>query len=129
VGFISSIVWFKPANYGHNLWDGLVYFSFLDFIFKPFRTVGKREIDLICRATVFNDQVASEQVQSSPQIVDCVPDDYGKSDWDGFDLLRFQEVLSCLRVYIGDNSIRISADKGADFGIEIRDVLFGPFNL
>ena len=128
-GFVSSFVWFQPMHYAHNLWDGLVYFSFLDFTYKSFLTLSKREMDILGSTAVFHYQITGDQVQRSSQVMDGISDDYRKSLGDSLDLLRFKDVLSCLRVFVGDKFVRMSIEKSRELDIEIRDVLFGPFNL
>ena len=47
-------------------------------------------------------------------------------DWNATDVV---DQFSRLRIVLGSNRVRVGFEKGRDLGIEVRDVLFGPFDL
>lgn len=92
---------------------------------------GNRELRLpsVRIPPVNKHQLSNQQVQGRAQVVD---------DFSGYDSpsqrgvlgdADFKNLLSRLRVRLRDNAVGVEVHEGPDFGIEVTDMFFGPFDL
>jgi hypothetical protein len=74
-------------------------------------------------------QVTGQMIESTPQILDCVPSDGNNASGDGCNSRYLISQLSKLRVFLFNDAIGLGAEEGADLNMKIDDVFFGPFNF
>lgn len=135
-GVIPSAIWLEPANDLDDIWSGPVYVSFTDGTLKVGPAISKRETDTLCAAFIESNEVTSKEIEGCTEIVDHIPDDYGK-------ILRYLGVDFGSKVYApsktpismrnngSDNcdTIRLRCHESLEAGIKLREMAFGPVNL
>jgi hypothetical protein len=126
---VPTLVRFQRANYLDDLWGGAVYVSLMDHSIKVIPIIAEGEINTIGATTVELNQLASEDIQSRSEVMNCIAGDEGKTIGHFFSDLDREHMIAGLRVLLDDDSIRMAFPKFADFEVKVRDVLFGPFNL
>jgi hypothetical protein len=107
----------------------------IPFIFSPVSSFidGRGVIDREHRgrvrlSTTSFDKLPGKVIQGTSQVVGRVPDDHGQV---GRQVRATNEVvaLSCLRIVIAPELIRLGFAEGLDQPFEVTDVLVGPFNF
>ncbi len=127
--FIPSLVRFGPSEDVHDTLLSGVFYS-TETMFECIGGLKKGEgIPSVGVLGARRKHGSPKNIQRRTQVVDCVPDDGSPS---GRRFLRHHGTeypLPALCVVLGDRSIGAGFHEGLDFGYEITEMLFGPFDL
>jgi hypothetical protein len=74
-------------------------------------------------------QLADQQVEGGPEIVDCIADDGTPPERRLGQHSKLKEQIACIRIVIGEDFVGVGLQEALDQGFEIADVLLGPFDL
>ena len=74
-------------------------------------------------------QMPTHMVQRGPQIVQDITQDNRKSQRDILYGDDIKLALSRLRIYLGTKSIRVFTEESVALGLQVNDVLLGPFDF
>jgi hypothetical protein len=98
-------------------------FKFLPaFVYGEFGVLG-------ISSTLDSFNVVDSQVESASQIVDNIPEDH----IDGIGTLimfpYLEKIARAIRIMLYEGNMEMAIQKPIDLIVQVRDVLFGPFNL
>src|SRR5215213_8481133 len=127
---IPSLIRLAPVDSFYSSSRHALYFSVtLGFVFRG--VLKNREASLFPRLTLRDgNQMERQVIQSRAQVVDDIPGDSGKSErgiGGANDVIL--DSLRNLRIGLGPRFIRLGVQKGAEFNLEITEMLFGPVNF
>ena len=89
-----------------------------------------RKLGLVVRGSAGGlHQLPSKVTETAAQLVDGLSRDDGEFQGWLTRAPRYIESVSRLRVVLGKDTIRVGAAEGADPGVELIDVVFGPFDF
>jgi hypothetical protein len=109
---------------------GTLYFSKVLNGFKFFDTVGDRERGLLGDLSAPRlDKLTGEIVKARPQTMDSVAQDREKTGRRIDGDFHLEHAITGLGIVIANGAIGVGLAEGFDRHIQIKDVLFGPFNL
>jgi len=74
-------------------------------------------------------KLPDQMVKTASQVVDSISNQDGYAIRQGFDCFQSNYVPRNLRVDISSVGVRVVVKEGDDYGLQITDVLFGPFNF
>jgi len=125
---VPAFVRLDSVNETYNVRMNSLYFSKrMGFVFG--RTIRDREVSVLSgRLAVSFNKLPNEMVETSSQVINNFSNNQRKGGWrlgDDFDLVS---CLTGLHVLIDDKSIGVSAPESLDFGFQLVDVVFGPFD-
>lgn len=80
-------------------------------------------------AAVREYELPYEVVERASQVVDGIPCDESPPRVRLFADSHAPEEIARVRVFLSDDHIGVTLDEGGDMRVEIRDVLFGPFDF
>jgi hypothetical protein len=126
---IPTTVRIQTVDFIHGHLAHALYFSRVkEFVFRGVLSDGKRSPSG-WSAAVCEDQLIGQVVQRASQVVNNISDDGSPAERNlGVDPnVKYQ--VSGLRVFLSENGVGASFLKDSDPGIQIMDVLFGPFDL
>ncbi len=109
---------------------GLTFQSSLDGDFKLIPSLTRREDYLIrplASSGEFN--ITHRNVESTSQVMDGIAHDTHKFWGDGLTRDEFERIVASIRLTMHANTVSVIADELTKFGLEILDVLSGPFDL
>ena len=75
------------------------------------------------------DQIVCGVVQSTPEIIKSVPDEQGKVHGDGLGIREIVDTLLRLKICLEPETIRVGFEETVALGLQVEDVLFGPFDF
>src|SRR5437667_1425655 len=111
----------------------LVYFSLTNgrcVLLATLRTIADREISVFVRAASTSlDKLPREMIQRTSQVVDGISDYQCEVCRDRLNSSDLQSYVTNCRLFLDAKCIRLRVAEGTDGGIQITDVLFGPFNF
>src|SRR6185369_1675792 len=130
---IPSLVRLAPFDsFYSNLRHSLYFSTRLGFVSRGVlrdREVGVFENPFIPRP-VQPSELERQMIQCSPQVLNHVASDSSeKARRIGGTYDVILDSLRSLRIRLGSNFIWVGVQKGAEFNLEIREVLFGPVNF
>ena len=127
--FTPSSVWFERAQYADGPWRGSTYFSQTSG-HKFLGGIADRESRVFVGGTAtFDDELFGQVVETRPQVVEDVPEHHPPGQRDLFRDVDAEQLISCFRIELTDDEIRVGVQERADLAPKLVDVLFGPFNL
>lgn len=129
---IPSLVWFERVDCVDSFLRRSLYFSaLLGFVFRGIVLDGEVDPIGIWRIVprIATDQLKSEMIERTHQILNDVPSDEWQALGRGFNASDVIDWLSGVRVYLTSDSIRIGVEESADLFLQVRDVFFGPFDF
>jgi hypothetical protein len=127
-----SVVRFKLEEIVSNDGINALYFSLTrGFVTLNRRFLRNREIDpRVSTSRILLQKESVGQVVKSPdQIEHDVPNGVRNVCWDIDDFLYVKDRFSSVRITLSTDSIRAVVEESAQGLIELRDVLFGPFDF
>jgi hypothetical protein len=89
----------------------------------------KVELDVFPSVRPHEKQLPSQMVEGDPEIVDHIPGDRDKFNWDGRKARYVIDRLTGLRIALDANRIWIGCEESLANSVEINEVLFGPFDF
>lgn len=81
------------------------------------------------RFVLGTNHLTNKQVEGRAEVVDAIPDDSAPPERRLIGDLGLVDQISRIRLIIGDSSIRVVLLEPLDPGLEITEVMFGPFDL
>src|SRR5262245_53899113 len=107
----------------------LLYYSLhLGFVFPQSLGYGVRRLSVGLLPVSLN-QLPGQVVKGTPEVVDRVPSDEQDVRRRRFDARHVEDQLSRLWIALRADSIRVGVEEGPGCGLQVLDVLFGPFGL
>jgi len=93
--------------------------------------VKNRECDILLApvSPPINPELHCGVIQGASQVEDRIASDYGDFSWDSPERLHVIDWTSRLRITLGSDCAWVGRFEGPECGIEISDVLFGPFEF
>jgi hypothetical protein len=73
--------------------------------------------------------VVDSQVQSRTQIVNDVTEYHADRIGTLVVLTHLKKIAGAIKVMLDERDAKVTVEESVDFGIQVNDVLFGPFNL
>lgn len=129
-GVVASLVRFDLVeDTGNDIGMGDLYVSLAKGTFHLLSSLTNRKLDVLCGPIRPSDELACDVINSGPQIVQGVADDKGNLLGEGLRDSELEDVVSGLRIFLDAKSIKISLEEVVQDGVQIEDVLLGPFNL
>lgn len=129
---IPSFVWFESVDCFERLLPYTLYLSAL-FGFVFLGTVGDREVDPVGvrRAVprVATNDLVGEMVESAHKVFNSVSSEQGQAVGRRFDARYVIDQLARIRIVLDSDFVGIRLKESSDLAIEVRDVLFGPFDF
>ena len=91
---------------------------------------GSTPKDLFVGCSVNQSELVGQVIQRRPEVEQDIAGD-GENDRRSFPNAReiIDRSIRILRIGLSSDSIRIGVQEGSDFGLQIVEVLFGPFNF
>ncbi|HEY4905048.1 MAG TPA: hypothetical protein VIH89_16355 [Candidatus Sulfotelmatobacter sp.] len=128
---VSSLVWFDCVDSVYSILPHSLYFSSSSgFIFRGIIKDRKVNVPGIANSPSANhEELISQVVESTSEIVENVPGDHGDFDWNGFGPEDVVNELSHLRITLGANFVGVSSVEGQNGRLQLSDVLVGPFDF
>lgn len=127
-GFVPSMVWLKSLDDAGSLLAGALYL-FQSAGFKRIGGIADGEISVVPASPTGGNNIGCHQIECAAEIMNDIADDCAKTGGYFLKDADAKELISRLRVILGDDFIWCSAVKGGDFSLQITDVAFGPFDL
>ena len=127
---VPSLVRFDLIDNGGD--DGLarhLYRSTLNGCFHFLFRVPNRKLDVPARPIGPVDNLADHKIEAGSQIVNGVAEDQRDAIGDGGCHPELKDVLSSVRILLDSKTAKVSFDEGVERGIQLVDVLIGPFDL
>jgi hypothetical protein len=130
---IASLVWFERVDRFERIvrrslhLSALKGFVVLGSAVSNWKVDGPRLWRIVPR--VGADQLIGEMVEAAHQILDDVPGNQGETIGGGLDRADVINQLARLRITLGPNFIRVGIQESPDLSLQVRDVLFGPFDF
>ena len=109
---------------------GLTFQSALDEFFKVIPCLVHRKGHIL--RPLASDQefdLTHGNVESTPKVVDGIANDTHKLRGNGLTRDEFERIASRIRITVDTDSVSMITDELMDVGLEISDVLCGPFDL
>jgi hypothetical protein len=129
--FVSTLVRFEPVDRFYSLLPHSLYLSSLTgFVFIGTRRNRERNVAAGFSARESDlGKVMRQVVESTPDVLDDVS--CRRNDVEGEDGKRSEAMraFSSLRITMHPDNMHILVSKHSDFGIQLREVLLGPFDL
>lgn len=126
--FIPALVWFdRLENVHRSLTPALGYSTVLGF--ERLNTVVDGESGLITQVISDVHHIPPQNVQRGAKVVRGITRDRTKARREGLVDMSAKYPVPRLRLDLASEFIRVAFCEGLDFGFEIVDVLFGPFDL
>lgn len=121
----SNIVQKVSAEFGCNL---LLFKTASQEIYK---TIPRIENWKSCKVARISDDAIPEVIQRTPEVVQGVAHDESNIiRWKFGQLyVDIQKACACLRVELNRHSVEVGIGKINQYGVDLADVLVGPFNL
>jgi len=109
----------------------LAYFSLADGRCVLLGTLANREVSVFAGfSTTRLDKLPSQMVERASEVVNCIANSESDAVWNRTDIINLQTYVRNLRIVLGSKSISLlGIAERTDGGVQILDVLFGPFNL
>lgn len=131
-GICPSRVWFQPLHKTPCVGTGTSKIVWEQF-FKSCLAGTYWEIGVLqnvfTRSAISNREGSGKIVEAGPEVMNDVANSASPIARDQLSVLDPIEALSRLRVFIDDDVVRLSREKGADFGPKLVKVLLGPVDL
>lgn len=128
---LTSIVRLDSAQNVYSILPKALYFSHKTG-FELLGVAVCRKGD-VSKATVTrvidNPQLLNEVVQSTPKILNRISSNRCDRNWNGLCSCEIVGQLASVAIALGPNFIGVGTEEGADLGIQIEDVFFGPFDF
>jgi hypothetical protein len=128
-----STVWLQPSE---------VFFSTRSHALKKRTPLGFGEVttiptywevgfvyDCLGGMAIGDDKARGKTVQRGSEVVHDIADDAAPLGWNRLDYVHLIDFYRRLRIFIDDDSVRLSGSEGRDLSTQIVKVLFGPVNL
>ena len=129
---ISSFLWFDRVDSMYSVLPHTLYFS-SELGRHVFRgTVADRKGSLYRGSSATSkDKLISQMVEGTPQVLQSITSDSRQFQWNISDASDVIDKLFRLRIGLGSDFIWRGwpGQKGSDRGIQIKEVLFGPFDF
>ncbi len=129
--FVSALVRFEPVDRFYGLLPHSLYLSSLSgFVYLGTRRSGERNV-----AVGFSPResdlgkVIRQVVESTPDVLDDVSSGRNDIKWENGKRSEAKRAFSSLRIVMHPDNMHILVPKLDDFGIQLREVLLGPFDL
>jgi hypothetical protein len=128
---VPSMVWLLSLDEIERLLAGTLYCSlkvgFKDFQILP---IEDRETGAdIRRVTIGQNQLPSEMVKAGSQVMDSISENEGNFLGRTLEGSKLYDSVARLRIVVGNSAVWVALPESVQFGFEIADVLFGPFDL
>lgn len=78
---------------------------------------------------VSDDELAGQEIQGGSEVMDNIADNCSPVRRNGPEHLCLDKMMSCIRVSLGDKSIRTTVHEPGNQWCKVVDVVFGPFDL
>jgi hypothetical protein len=128
---LSSVVWFDTVDRVYSVLPQALYFSrSAGFVQRGAAVGGKIEVSgRSIGSTVNQEQLVDQVVEGAPQVLDHISDDGAEveRDWSGF--RQIKAWLANMRIALGRDFVGMRCGKDPDLGIDLSDVLAGPFDF
>jgi hypothetical protein len=126
---LPRFVWFERLENVHNgLSRALMFSAKSGFEFLGGAKDGKVVLPVLGQHGDGPD-CSPENVQRRAEVMHCVASERSPSERREFAHVHADDNLPRLMVSLCDNDIRVTFAEGGNFGYQITDVLFGPFDL
>ena len=129
---IPTTVWFDHVDRFYRIVPHALYFSgTLGFVFRGILRDGEVDMTKGPGSPSSNeDEMISQVVKGASQILKNIPSDRAERSRRLLGAVYIIiDRLSCLRIALDSDSIRIGREERSDCDLQITDVLFGPFNF
>jgi hypothetical protein len=73
--------------------------------------------------------IADREVESAPEIMNRIADSEKHSVWGDLIHADFKDAISSLRIFLDQNTVRVSLGEIPRLQVKVIDVLVGPFDL
>lgn len=130
---VPTFVWFDSVDRVYGVLPHSLYFSNrFGCVFRGI--IRNREVDML-RWTARraprpgHEKCIGQMIESTSEILKDIPGDSGDSFWNLPNTHQIIDQLSGLRIALSSDYIGIGCEKGFDFRLQIKDVLFGPLNF
>ena len=131
---LPSLIWLDTAKHLYSVWPQALYYS-LQSGFEFRGTIPDNELVSFLR-TGFScrpddKQLLCDVVENGSQVMNCVSGNSRNPIGHGvnLDCVAMEAIRNCFRLYLTHNFIWLGITEGLNVGLEIEDVLFGPFNF
>lgn len=126
---IPSLVRLQPLNEAAGLGANPCYFSNrVGFKVLGSAADGKARAST-CLSLVVSNQITHEVVQTRPKVVDDITNDGRQLGWQRFVNTHAIDVISSSRILLSDHFVWAAFVEDFDGRLQLRDVLFGPFDF
>lgn len=129
-GIIPSLVRLDLVeDCGDDILARNLYLSTIDGRFHFLSRLANGKLDVVGRATCTADDFAGHEIEGGSKVVQCIANDQGQAFGQWCDNAELQRVLTGSRIFLDAESVKVSLNEGVQFGIQLVDVLIGPFDL
>jgi hypothetical protein len=113
-----------------DCFGGLLFQSTVDGSYKFIPGRANREVSVrIPGSGCIEFNVAHCKIESTSEIVDCIPNSEKHSVWGNLIHADLKDAISSLRIILDQNAIWVSIRELPRLQIKVVDVLVGPFDL
>jgi hypothetical protein len=128
---IPTLIRFDRVDPFFRVFPHSLYFSsFSSFIFVGTDENGETSIPARLRAgTPYLDKLMGKMIEGTPKVLDDVPSHSEELETGNRQASEILDGLSRLRVFLGSDYVRVGFAEEFRLPFEVREVLFGPFDL
>ena len=113
-----------------DCFGGLLFQSTIDSSYKFIPGGANREVCVrIPGPGRLKLNIADREVESAPEIMNRIADSEKHSVWGDLIHADFKDAISSLRIFLDQNTVRVSLGEIPRLQVKVIDVLVGPFDL
>jgi hypothetical protein len=128
---LASLVWFDEVDVFDHVWPDALYISSRFGFILPTTVVDRKaqspQVSIGTRsAGASTIKPERHMIQSASEIMERIASDNVERGGNGIHSVRIIEQLAGLRIALTNDAIWVSGEELSQFGVEIKDVMFGP---
>src|SRR5262249_55593709 len=130
-GVIPSVVrFYRVADKRDEFVPNSLYFPITKGVYKFLPRLFDRKIkEFVRTASAQRDQFPHHEVESGAHSVNSLAHDQPSIFGSGGNEFQGQNILSGIRIFLRDHTVKVSLDEGIEQVIKITDFLIGAFDL